>query len=51
MERDALISYGASSILKERLLYSSDVADGFFCKKCGTFLGAVEKINSLIKRW
>lgn len=32
MERDCLIGYGASNLLLERLLYSSDVFRVFICQ-------------------
>ena len=35
MERDALISHGASEVLKERLCTSSDAYKAVFCKTCG----------------
>ncbi|OLY85630.1 DNA-directed RNA polymerase III subunit RPC2 [Smittium mucronatum] len=35
MERDCLIGYGASMLLLERLLYSSDVFQIFVCEVCG----------------
>jgi DNA-directed RNA polymerase III subunit RPC2 len=35
MERDCLIGHGTSSLLIERLLYSSDVYDVQCCSKCG----------------
>jgi DNA-directed RNA polymerase III subunit RPC2 len=35
MERDCLIGYGASSMLLERLLVSSDLFVAQVCKKCG----------------
>lgn len=35
MERDCLIGYGASSLLNERLMYSSDLFEAYTCKDCG----------------
>ncbi|WUR02339.1 DNA-directed RNA polymerase III subunit (RPC2) [Vairimorpha necatrix] len=35
MERDCLIGYGASSLIVERLMESSDVFETFCCKNCG----------------
>lgn len=35
MERDCLIGYGASSLLLERLMLSSDAFTAQVCKKCG----------------
>lgn len=35
MERDCLIGYGASSLILERLMISSDIYTAFVCKKCG----------------
>ena len=35
MERDCLIGYGASNLLLERLMYSSDVYNATVCQKCG----------------
>ncbi|KAF7683458.1 DNA-directed RNA polymerase III subunit RPC2 [Astathelohania contejeani] len=35
MERDCLIGYGASSLLIERLMISSDSFQGFICDFCG----------------
>lgn len=37
MERDCLISYGASHLLMERLLISSDAYEAFVCEACGLF--------------
>ncbi|EOB12317.1 DNA-directed RNA polymerase III subunit RPC2 [Nosema bombycis CQ1] len=38
MERDCLIGYGASSLITERLMESSDAFDTFVCKNCGVLV-------------
>jgi len=37
MERDCLVAYGASNLLLERLMLSSDVCNPSVCRKCGLF--------------
>ena len=37
MERDCLIAYGASQLLLERLMTSSDGVEIDVCQKCGLF--------------
>ncbi|KEZ43820.1 DNA-directed RNA polymerase III subunit RPC2 [Scedosporium apiospermum] len=37
MERDCLIAYGASQLLLERLMISSDAVDIDICQECGLF--------------
>lgn len=44
MERDAAISAGTSSFLRERLMQVSDAYQTSFCKSCGTF--AVNDANT-----
>jgi len=35
MEKDNLVSHGASALIQERLKFSSDVFQAVFCKRCG----------------
>lgn len=37
MERDAAISHGSSSLLRERLMKASDAYPCVFCRNCGNF--------------
>eukprot|EP00429_Kryptoperidinium_foliaceum_P095383 CAMPEP_0176186648 /NCGR_PEP_ID=MMETSP0121_2-20121125/1979_1 /TAXON_ID=160619 /ORGANISM="Kryptoperidinium foliaceum, Strain CCMP 1326" /LENGTH=1173 /DNA_ID=CAMNT_0017525141 /DNA_START=50 /DNA_END=3571 /DNA_ORIENTATION=- len=39
MERDCLVAYGASNLLLERLMISSDACSPTVCRKCGLFCG------------
>jgi len=39
MERDCLVAYGASNLLLERLMLSSDACNPAVCRKCGLFAG------------
>jgi len=38
MERDCLIAYGASNLIMERLMLSSDRFEAYVCSECG-FIG------------
>ena len=35
MEKDVLISYGASNLILDRLMLSSDKFSCYFCEECG----------------
>lgn len=37
MERDALLSHGAASVLRDRLLHCSDDSQAWICTKCGKY--------------
>nr|XP_049705176.1 DNA-directed RNA polymerase I subunit RPA2 [Helicoverpa armigera] len=41
MERDALVSHGASFLLHDRLFHCSDKTEAILCSKCGTLLGPI----------
>jgi len=43
MERDAMIEHGASSLLQERLVISSDAYQAIVCEGCGTL--AISKVE------
>jgi len=43
MERDACVSFGASALLRERLMLASDGYQTVYCRNCGTM--AVSKPN------
>ncbi|XP_056631027.1 DNA-directed RNA polymerase I subunit RPA2 isoform X1 [Diorhabda sublineata] len=47
MERDALISHGASFLLQDRLFHCSDETTAFICTSCGTLLGPITAIMRL----
>jgi len=35
MEKDVLLSYGASNLILDRLMFSSDKFTCYFCENCG----------------
>ncbi|CAG9865194.1 unnamed protein product [Phyllotreta striolata] len=45
MERDALISHGASFLLQDRLFHCSDETTAFVCTSCGTILGPITTVT------
>ncbi|CAG9824766.1 unnamed protein product [Phaedon cochleariae] len=47
MERDALISHGASFLLQDRLFHNSDKTTAFICTSCGTLLGPVTVVTRM----
>ncbi|BES88059.1 Hypothetical protein polymerase [Nesidiocoris tenuis] len=46
MERDSLISHGASFLLQDRLFHCSDKSMAMICRVCGTILGPVLAVQS-----
>merc|ERR1712025_484685 len=40
MERDSLLSHGATFLLQDRLFHGSDKSKCAICKDCGSFLSA-----------
>lgn len=45
MERDALLAYGSSSILRDRMLICSDYEQAQVCRKCGSLFSVIGKIK------
>jgi DNA-directed RNA polymerase I subunit RPA2 len=45
MERDSLISHGASFLLQDRLFHNSDKSTALICTTCGTLLGPVTVVT------
>mmetsp|Transcript_31088 Transcript_31088/g.50000 ORF Transcript_31088/g.50000 Transcript_31088/m.50000 type:complete len:208 (-) Transcript_31088:8-631(-) len=45
MERDCLVAYGASNVLLERLMLSSDACNPPVCRNCGLFCGVQDWCN------
>lgn len=41
MERDCLIGYGASMLIMERLMHSSDAFTAHICRQCGLIVSKV----------
>jgi DNA-directed RNA polymerase I subunit RPA2 len=48
MERDALLSHGASFLLHDRLMNSSDRHLAYVCRSCGSFIGPSFSRDSVI---
>lgn len=43
MERDGILAYGASYMLRDRLFHNSDESFGHVCRKCGNMLGIIRR--------
>eukprot|EP00039_Didymoeca_costata_P006993 m.95259 g.95259 ORF g.95259 m.95259 type:complete len:1143 (+) comp13484_c0_seq4:183-3611(+) len=41
MERDSLLSHGASFLLQDRLLHNSDTSEALVCKECGSLVSPI----------
>ncbi|EPY27499.1 DNA-directed RNA polymerase I subunit RPA2 [Strigomonas culicis] len=51
MERDALLSYGMSEVVLDRLLHVSDKTKAFVCTGCGSLLSIVERHATNLSTW
>ena len=49
MEKDSIISHGASEVARDRLFHQSDVFETLVCKQCGSF--SREGVDSAAEQW